>query len=75
MPDPWSHSTAHCDFVGFRIEPVHLRVVEKIQGIDLLVDQLPVFKEHALHLLLILPEDDNSILSFYTGDNLVLHTT
>jgi hypothetical protein len=67
-------SAVHCYGVGLRVQPVHLRVVEEIEGIDPLFDEIPVFKEHALHLLLILPEDDNAVLPFYAGDNLVLHT-
>jgi hypothetical protein len=53
------------------VEDVHLRVLDKVERVDLLLDKLAVHEGRALDFITLLPDHDDPVLTLDPGDNLL----
>ena len=61
------------DQVGRLVDFVRLRAIEKIECIDLHIDEFGIIERLAFLLALLVPENDNAVLHSLAAQN-ILHT-
>ena len=57
--------------MGRLVDFVGLRAIEKIERIDLHIDEFGIIERLAVLLALLIPENDNTVLHFPAAQNIV----